>query len=584
MGRAIRHSPQLAILLSLFCLSSQVQSDSTYPTIYELSNLYGIHSAFSKSRFGAYIAALKVDNGDIRLAVSAPGEDQGTGAVYVYTLGQESKKFEFVVRGLTTLSLFGEPLRAIGDVNQDGYEDFLVGTQNGVSPPGLTLFVFSGADGSLIYKIPGVWNGNRAGDVNNDGVEDIVASDHGVALPSVQVFSGADGMPLHPAVSSISGSSGFGVSLGGVGDVNNDGFNEIIVGDDRVDGAKGAAYVLSGADMSVLKTFKGADPDGHFGINVAVIDRKVIIASFDPADNTAAGTVDFFDIQGKSSAPLFTLTGSGSGHLGRTITDIGTIGGKHLVLLGEPGAWHTVIDGVTSGGLGGGGIHTYGLDDILQGPPGRLHFVSTANGAILHTHVDTTKGGHYAQAAVPLKDLDSDGSMEFAVGAPLAGEEVFDGEVTIESLLNASLVAALGMRDSSAYGEDSPGCLGKTTVSFKSVAKIGSDLQLEVANSNMTSGFVLAGVGKLDEGITISGVKVLIDLQQFFSTYPLTVSGGLGRTSVPVPDNPELVGSAFFIQGVVMGACNPTDGRQLSLEVSMPQLSASTGFVVPILP
>lgn len=125
------------------------------------------------------------------------------------------------------------------------------------------------------------WTARRVGDMDGDGVIDFVATapTFKQGAGKIYVYSSKSGKLLHE----IEGKPGFrlGNSSVGLGDVNGDGVPDFIAGASNANG-KGAAFVYSGTDASVLHQLDGKTPGGNFGYEVSEL-----------GDIDADGTPDF---------------------------------------------------------------------------------------------------------------------------------------------------------------------------------------------------------------------------------------------------------------------------------------------------
>jgi hypothetical protein len=118
---------------------------------------------------------------------------------------------------------FGNALDGVGDVNQDGYDDFVVGNSDysSTSTPGQVYLIFGRppAEWSTLTGGTGTFSMNSAG---SSGTKTIV-------------FNGA------------SNGDDFGISVGGVGDVDQDGTPDFMIGVDQWStSTTGMAYLIFG--------------------------------------------------------------------------------------------------------------------------------------------------------------------------------------------------------------------------------------------------------------------------------------------------------------------------------------------------
>lgn len=238
-------------------------------------------------RFGDCVDIVSDVNGDDRpdMLVGAPAVYRpgalanATGRATVYSgkdgsslfdLGEDRKEANF-----------GCSVAGLGDIDGDGRGDFAVGCTRSTRGAGFVV-IYSGKQGSVLRQLDGS-EGERgfgssladAGDVNRDGIPDLIVGsrktekgerDKGAA----RVFSGKDGKALF-GWEGEAAHDYFGTSVESVGDLDRDGYIDLIVGAPGIDTEGehcGGIYVFSGKDGSVLLRRYGEKGD-EFGHHVA---------------------------------------------------------------------------------------------------------------------------------------------------------------------------------------------------------------------------------------------------------------------------------------------------------------------------
>jgi VCBS repeat-containing protein len=211
----------------------------------------------------------------------------------------------FRLDGVSAGDNSGWSVSGAGDVNNDGYDDIIIGSRSGSSyvvfgkasglfTASIDLSSLNGRDG---FRLDGVraddfsgFSVSGAGDVNNDGYDDLIIGAPAVyssSLPgsSYVVFGKASGFTASIDLSSLNGSNGFrldgvsagdnsGISVSGAGDINNDGYDDLIIGARHADPNgrdSGSSYVVFGKasgftasiDLSILNGRDGFRLDGE---------------------------------------------------------------------------------------------------------------------------------------------------------------------------------------------------------------------------------------------------------------------------------------------------------------------------------
>lgn len=301
---------------------------------------------------------------------------------------------------------FGWIARNIGDVDGDGVPDVVTSapTSNAGGENAGRIYVYSTKSGKLLWTADGhakdqLGTGlEAAGDTNGDGIPDVVASGPGGGYANV--YSGRDGKVLL-TLRAEKVDDQFGRHASGVGDVNHDGFADVIVGAPNNgaagDGA-GRAYVYSGKDGKLLLTLTGERAGDNFGSAVAGFsdkDHTLLIVGAPGAGPRKTGRAYVYsDLSGK---PKFTFDSD----------DTGTaLGAMFLAVPGD-------VDGD-----GFPDVYASDWNNNAKGrSTGRVYAYSGKDGRLLLTLTGDTAGEGFGTSPAVAGDVDGDGHADFIVGA-----------------------------------------------------------------------------------------------------------------------------------------------------------------------
>ncbi|MFT7617396.1 MAG: subtilisin family serine protease [Planctomycetota bacterium] len=240
------------------------------------------------SAFGSVLANAGDVNGDgvDDLIIGAHSADYGgsnSGRVKVYS--GATRLLLYGYDGIGAGDRFGFAADGVGDLNHDGFDDFSVGAwfndTNGNNAG--AVYIFSGANGAVLHTLYGNSTGSPLGggfgfsvsgpgDVNCDGTPDILVGSpytdgNGTDCGSARVFSGVDGALIH-LFTGVSAGDNLGYSVGNVGDLNGDGYDDCLVGapfDDDNGTDCGVVRVYSGLDGVRIQKVEGLTPNDNLG-------------------------------------------------------------------------------------------------------------------------------------------------------------------------------------------------------------------------------------------------------------------------------------------------------------------------------
>lgn len=358
---------------------------------------------------------------------------------------------------------FGTSIAFVPDLNEDHFDELIVGVPFGCRDglPTGRVVMLSGSHGTVLWErfglVPHEEFGSvvgTIGDLDLDGANDILvgtpkADGNGENRGEVRVLSGSSGQTLHTFFGG-SDHSGFGKAVANAGDLDGDGFDDVMVGapEDSVGPDRpGTVTVYSGGSGEILFRLFGRSDGERFGATLGAGvdldgDHAFDLMIGAPLANGAAGRVSLH--RGRDGHPIGEIHGRRNERFGSSLATLSPTDDvrRRLWAVGAPGflsrrghegrvmifSSGDVIDEFTAEDLGmpcgdhlapAGDIDGDHFPDLLSGSTqGHVALISGANHRVLFQRSEGPFGSGIGRALCGLGQTDSDNFPEFAIGRP----------------------------------------------------------------------------------------------------------------------------------------------------------------------